>query len=433
MRSLRMWLAALASGAVLAACAHSDQTTAPQAPSPSLVLRPGVTVLDSVPTNTQVKISLGLADVAWEGSQIAVLIEDSCQPLVLLSNDLGATWTPHRLTYEPGCGLELPQLQLHLHNGHVTLIATQQATYPFYQFQEVDLVTNTYTASPGGIRWGYLQYTGDKITSYDNSGPFSANGAMTDAYRFFSYSVTAKAVTFTGGQYPAPATDCAGYPWASPDGVSFTAFCYGTLSVNGATYLMHCEILVNTAVSLVPSNNCVPAPQWPPYFTDTLSRPLPFFPFYAGTVLANGYQSGGQVYLARHPPSGTVVPAPIAIGSGGNPGNYYHTVLGSSHRRYADLIPVDQPPSGGAQRLVRVTASGAATNVPIPLTACPGGRFCSGAGGVTAWFYGQVTWLVPLGNDDYLVFYAFYRGDDPTTNIPDILCVSREHVPPTAL
>lgn len=410
---------------LLGSCVHNDQT-GPSNTNPGVVLRAGVSVFDSAPPDLG---PLGIVDVAQDGSQIAVLVGEVTVPVLFMSSDQGLTWARHTLPPEPGTGLTAPQMQVHLYAGHVTLINTASNNgNDFYQFQDVNLTTNTYTTNSGGMRVGFLYFLGAQILSYDNEVPQPPTAL--DGYRLFSYSVSTKAVTLMGGQYTAPSPDCQGYPWGSPDGHRFSAFCFTNVPAPTT-----CEVAVNTQVSLAPTTACVPATQWHPYQANPSN--LPRRQYFTGSGgRAEAYASGGHVYLATLASfSPASVAPPLDLGTGTDPGGFYGAISASSHERYNGMVAVGPPPSGGgSSRLVRVPASGPPVNVPVPPSACPGGQACASVnGGVTIWPYGQLAWLLPLGNDDYLVFYVVHRGNDPNSAAPDIIYMSREHAPPTAL
>lgn len=372
-------------------------------------LRPGVQVLDSLQGSSNF---VYLADVEQAGAEIAALVSENCATVLFLSPDEGQTWTRHPL--HVGC---TSFMQVHLSSvpGHVTLVAELNSLgNPYYQFSEVNLATNTVTIVPGGMREGFLYYRGDQIVSYDNV----VDNSGTASYRFFTYTVSTQTFAFTGGQYATNYGGCQAHWWGSIDGRTFKSFCYAAPN-------SWCELAVNTDTTYVPITACVYTWLWPPlaeYNAPSLVHRLYFL---GSGVLAEAFRSLGHAYTNGHAYLATLsslnpatVAPPIDLGVGGFP---YDAVAASNHLPYGSMVPLTP------DRLIRVPASGPPVSIPIPLAACAGQNNCAGAGGATQWAYGQVRWVVPLANDDYLVFYAWYRGDDPFTNSPQIICVSREH------
>ncbi|MDP1922505.1 MAG: hypothetical protein Q8L14_40060 [Myxococcales bacterium] len=190
--------------------------------------------------------------------------------------------------------------------------------------------------------------------------------------------------------------------------------CYAQLhsADNGATWLgyrpcgeMQCQYTMTFANSGEVTRDCVARALWPAPFTPEGSEGVGVFETPAGVVV--GYTNDGNAYVARIE-NGTVVKTLLGPGKVDNAYQSGRRV----HLPFGNLIDI-----GG--KLVRLSATGAAVEIPVVRSACVAGAPC-----------GELTRIVPMTGDDYL---ASYYADIGRDQIVGAIFVHKETAPPMPL
>jgi len=395
-------------------------------PPPPIVLRPGVAEwLRGSAVDPGVG-TVGILDGAVDGQRVALLgfrLASASVPVLLLSEDQGATFTRHELPLAADRNVGTTNqgflgYYLHLYQGHILLlvhgsfVGAMNQDVGFWQIMEVDPATNDYSGQ-ARLQDGSLDRRGGSISNYTLEVDPRGGGGT---YVYQRYDIATRKVSFVPTNFVPGLGKCAengGLSLFTADGHRFATYCQASTPADA-----RCLLTADVATTSPPVHSCVPTGFWPPNAWP--NNGIPFFAFGPGGLL--------QLYASRGHAFAVGISPPAA--AGGQPLVRPAIDLGAGEPRYSfpwyprfgGLIPLA---TGSGGRLVKLGASGAPMEVPVPPLPCVDAAHC---GYPVPTSYGQVGWILPLGGDDYLV--AYYAKEQLFSVNPERVLVSREHVPP---
>ncbi|MDX2088655.1 MAG: hypothetical protein SFX73_12440 [Kofleriaceae bacterium] len=335
--------------------------------------------------------NLAVVDADRDGDRIALVRLSSGGLLYVyldLSDDLGRTWRSLQVRKAVSeLGGDSFQIGVHLEHGKVYLMLSRDigSSWPAFAIFDVDTTTGETTEvvfyppvhtgwfterQPDGKLW-YMK--GHGFHSFVTLDP--ATGAQ-----------TWKEVPCTGMACTVPT-------FRSLDGGA-TWDGYSQADGTHDVCRLHYDVATDTASQL-----CVHRPSWPS--VEGLSVPVIMF---RGTTPYSAWSTEGQAYATALVSGATSVSETLQLGPG---------VIDTKHRtgnfvrpRFAEFELVDSPDYFG--NLARLTDNGAEW-VVFPFTPCVADNGC-GYGdsffGPPTYGYGQLQWLLPTDQGDYLAFYT---------------------------
>lgn len=331
-----------------------------------------------------------LDDVRVDGQRVVALFHAQDSLVVAISDDAGETWR----TVTPGSVGNLAgyfQASLYLYRGRVILMIDREVPRPFGnvffgQPFELDLSTGAATAIGDA---SFLSRTPATIEPDGtwvgvSFGPEDQRGGTTCVARVERWKPgqgRQPATTTALFQYP-----CVGSVVSGADDGNHFGRLFEQPNVNAC--FVRYEASSNSA-----SATCLPWAQWP-------AKAEPFIAAaYAGerSERLRAWEADGKAYVTS-----PFLSAPVLLGDGAP----VRTQSPGGRSRFAGMIPVRG--ADGSARVVRVTQALDVEAVPLPTSPCEGAPatcFDPQNADIANPGVGDVHWVEPLGNGEFLVFY----------------------------
>lgn len=396
-------------------------------------------------------------DVAREGNTVALLYSwrvvldaalgvTSVNNGVVVSRDGGETWADVDFSV-PGIGGSDPALDAGAHgiairDGEIYVVFPTPPMSALGAALDWQQVSHLDTGGSGG-EGGYINdpWLIDAPTSahpgvfgYDYWGPSVAFASRADEWDLRDVSSLGHhegTLTFPPDQRPCPGL----IPWRwSPDGRG-TVHLYGSCHrTDGLTCMGHATLLDGWE----PRFSCVPDADWPvPAELRVTERTIVPTATYASVLFTE--QRGGVPFTRAARITGSTASA-VDIG----PGTPLFTpddagfdqarpsATPPMHRRWGDLVALreDLAEERTQVTLYRVAGTGFAATT-LPTRPCPDGASCGFRAldpvNVSSFAPSLLVWALPMGDDDYLLFYVLDQRPD-MQHVRNAIYVAREHL-----